>query len=81
MRPDAPMLRVTARRDDGSYWGVDVRTMRQAWKVARKLRWRMGWPTWIEDLAIPADRRLIACWQKWHTAKAWKDQTTAPGIH
>lgn len=78
-------LRVTAIRDDGSYWAVDVRTLRQALKVARRLRWQEGWPAWICDHDEPGDRRSIACWQQWRERRerrdyAWFDSPTA-GIH
>lgn len=59
-------LRVVAIREDGSWWGVDVRTLRQAQKVARALRWRKGWPTWIANVEQPADRVRIERWRLWH---------------
>ena len=68
------MLRVTAIREDGSWWGVDVRTLRQAVKVARRLRWRQHWPTWINDPELPGDVRTITCWRQWHIRQRQREQ-------
>ena len=64
-------LRVTAIQDDGGYWGVDVRTLRQAQKVARRLRWQHGYPTWISDFNQPGDRHTIDAWRTWQARQRW----------
>jgi hypothetical protein len=51
------MLQVAAIDRPGGRWTVEVRTPRQAQKVARHLRWRKGWPTWIYKFEQPADSR------------------------
>jgi len=76
-----PWLRVTAIRDDGTKWAVDVRTLRQARKVARNLRWRRGWPAWIYRGDQPADLVLIDCWRRWHLRQRLLHEAPVAGIH
>jgi hypothetical protein len=78
------MLRVTAIRDDGSWWGVDARTVRHALKAARRLRWQHGWLVWIESPEQPANTRLIDCWHQWQLRRqqleAWQRDPIG-GVH
>jgi hypothetical protein len=77
-RGDISLLEVVALREDGSRWCVPVRTMRQAFKAARRLRWRKRWPTWICRHDMPADQRTIKHWRQW---RAWTEQPPVGGLH
>jgi hypothetical protein len=56
---DISLLAVVAVRPDATHWCAPVRTMRQAMKVARHLRWRQNWPTFIHRHDEPADLQMI----------------------
>ena len=56
---DISLLVVVAIMPNGEHFGAPVRTMRQAMKVARHLRWRQGWPSFIHRHDEPADLVMI----------------------
>jgi hypothetical protein len=62
---DISLLEVIVLRPDVGHWVVPVRTMRQAWKVARKWRWREGWPAFIHRHDEPADLQMIDAFRRW----------------